>query len=575
MLSNTATPIEFAKFRSQVERGEIPVNEEISLQMNRINDLIADPRYYYDDEPLQGYIKFCENELVLSDGSPMFLLPSFRLWAEDLLCWFHFVEEKYYDTTTKKWKYRRVKHRLRKNQFLIVGRGASKTMYGSSIQAYQLCGPVTQEQLATSPTGDQSHETLNPIVTAMIKSRGPLLRSLTSGSKLSTRNDASSQKLVATNKGISNKLTNSNLVIRPMSVDKLQGYRFHTSTVDEWLSGDTRDDPILAIQQGAAKTGDYLLIATSSEGTVRDGIGDTIKMELKKKLRGEIYDPSTSIWYYKLDSIREIADPEMWLKANPNLGATVTYETYEKEVQVAEERPDKRSEVLAKRFGIPAEGFSYFFNYEETLPHPPQDFDGLECAMGCDLSQGDDFCAFTFLFPLGNSRFGVKTRAYVSSNKVAKLPEATKEKYKEFYGELSLIEMPKGVLDMEAVYDDLTTYIAEHQYNVISVGYDPYNSKYFIERWKMEYSAFYVDKVIQGARTESVPLGELKNLAEYRLLYFDQELMKFSMGNAITIEDNNGNRKLSKRRAIEKIDCVAALLDAWVSYTSHREVYSG
>jgi phage terminase large subunit-like protein len=409
----------------------------------------------------------------------------------------------------------------------------------------------------------------------MIKSRGPLLRSLTSGSKLSTRNDASSQKLVATNKGISNKLTNSNLVIRPMSVDKLQGYRFHTSTVDEWLSGDTRDDPILAIQQGAAKTGDYLLIATSSEGTVRDGIGDTIKMELKKKLRGEIYDPSTSIWYYKLDSIREIADPEMWLKANPNLGATVTYETYEKEVQVAEERPDKRSEVLAKRFGIPAEGFSYFFNYEETLPHPPQDFDGLECAMGCDLSQGDDFCAFTFLFPLGNSRFGVKTRAYVSSNKVAKLPEATKEKYKEFYGELSLIEMPKGVLDMEAVYDDLTTYIAEHQYNVISVGYDPYNSKYFIERWKMEYSAFYVDKVIQGARTESVPLGELKNLAEYRLLYFDQELMKFSMGNAITIEDNNGNRKLSKRRAIEKIDCVAALLDAWVSYTSHREVYSG
>lgn len=574
MLSNTAIPNEYGAFRDRVIRGEIPVCREISLQMNLIDAMITNPAFYYDDSAIDGFIRFCENELTLTDGSPLKLLTSFKLWAEDLLAWFYFAEVDYFNQATGRFEPRVVKRRLRNRQFLILGRGGAKSMYAACIQAYFLTVDTsTTQQFVIAPTMRQAEETLSPIRTAIARHPGPFFKFMTTGSKLST-NELTKQKLASTKKGIENFMTNSIVEIRPMSVDKLQGARSKINTIDEWLSGDTKEDVFQAVEQGASKYSDWVVLAISSEGTVRDSVGDTIKMELQSILRGEYSDPHTSIWYYKLDDVREVGDPSVWMKANPNLGVTVEYETYRREVRRAEAQPSTRSDMLAKRFGIPVEGFTYFFTYEETLPHRPQSFDGMACSMGADLSQGDDFCAFTFMFPLGGEKFGVKTLCFVSENKVLRLPKAMQNKYKQFEAEGSLVIMSGGILNMMDVYDIVDQHILEHRYAVLSFGYDPYNAKEFVERYATENGPFGIEKVIQGVRTESVPLGELKNLAGDRNLIFDQELMKFAMGNSIALEDNNGNRKLSKRRIQEKIDAVAAMLDGWVAYKRHQEVFA-
>lgn len=572
VLSNTAVPIEYGKFREQVINGEIPVNSEISMQMNRIDFLIESPDYYYDDEAIRGYIQFCENELTLADGGDLHLLPTFKLWAEDLLAWFYFVDEKVWNPRLKRYEIVTKKKRLVNKQYLIVARGGAKSMYASTIQAYFLTiDTSTTHQIVTAPTMKQANETMSPMKTAISRARGPLFEFLTEGNIHS--NTWTKVKLASTKEGIQNFLTNSKVEVRTMSVDKLQGLGSKVNTVDEWLSGRVKEDVIGALEQGASKVDDYVILATSSEGTTRNGVGDTIKLELQDILRGDYFDPHTSIWHYKLDDTTEVAYPEMWLKANPNLGATVSYETYEKEVNRMEAVPSERNDILAKRFGIPVEGASYFFTYEDTLLHRPQNFENMLCAMGADLSQGDDFTAFTFLFPLGNGYFGVKTRSYVSELKVRKLDAAMRQKYQEFIDEGSLIVMDGAVLDMVEVYRDLDDHLLEKQYTVMSFGYDPYNAKELIEQWTREHGDYGLTVVRQGARTESVPLGEIGNLAAERLLLFDEELMKFAMGNSIAVEDTNGNRKLSKKRDSEKIDNVAALLDAWVAYKRFQEAF--
>lgn len=572
VLSNTAVPIEYGKFREQVIRGEIPVNSEISMQMNRIDFLIESPDYYYDDEAIRGYVQFCENELTLADGGDLHLLPTFKLWAEDLLAWFYFVDEKVWNPRLKRYEIITKKKRLVNKQYLIVARGAAKSMYASTIQAYFLTiDTSTTHQIVTAPTMKQANETMSPMRTAISRARGPLFEFLSEGSIHS--NTWSKVKLASTKEGIQNFLTNSKVEVRTMSIDKLQGLGSKVNTVDEWLSGRVKEDVIGALEQGASKVDDYVILATSSEGTTRNGVGDTIKLELQDILRGDYFDPHTSIWHYKLDDTTEVAYPEMWLKANPNLGATVSYETYEKEVNRMEAVPSERNDILAKRFGIPVEGASYFFTYEDTLLHRPQNFENMICAMGADLSQGDDFTAFTFLFPLGNGYFGVKTRSYVSELKVRKLDAAMRQKYQEFIDEGSLIVMDGAVLDMVEVYRDLDDHLLEKQYTVMAFGYDPYNAKELLEQWTREHGDYGLTVVRQGARTESVPLGEIGNLAAERLLLFDEELMKFAMGNSIAVEDTNGNRKLSKKRDSEKIDNVAALLDAWVAYKRFQEAF--
>lgn len=571
-LSNTAIPIEYGAFRQAVLRGEIPVNQEISMEMNRIDFLIESPDYYYDNEAIEGYVNFCEAELTLTNGDDLRLLPSFRLWAESALAWFYFVDEKIYNPDTKRFEMVTIKKRLVNKQYLIVSRGGAKSMYASTMHSYFLnVDTTTTHQIVTAPTMKQAEETLGPMRTAIARSRGPLYRYLTTGSKLS--NTYTKQKLSSTKKGIENFITNSLCEIRTMSVDKLQGLGSKINTVDEWLSGYVKEDVIGALEQGASKVDDYLIIATSSEGNERNGVGDSIKMELMSILRGEYFAPNVSIWYYRLDDISEVGQPEMWLKANPNLGATVSYDTYEKQVRRMEAVPTSRNEILAKRFGIPVEGLSYFFTYEDTLTHTRQNFDSLPCAMGADLSQGDDFCAFTFLFPLGNGRFGVKTRSYVCDLKIRKLPKATVRKYEEFVAEGTLLVMEGAVLDMKEVYEDLEAFINQHQYAIMAMGYDPYNANWFVNQWIQYYGDYGVEVVRQGYRTESVPLGELGNLARTRTLIFDEELMKFAMGNAIAIEDTNGNQKLSKKRSVDKIDNVAALIDAWVAYTRNQEAF--
>lgn len=540
--------------------------------MNRIDHLIESPEFYYDDEAIEGFIEFCEVELTLNDGGDLTLLPSFKVWAESALSWFYFIEENKWNPKKRKKELVTTKKRLVNKQYLIVARGAAKSMYASLMQAYELIiNPTTTHQVVTAPTMKQAEETMGPLRTAISRSKGPLLQFLTEGSILS--NTYSKTKLASTKKGVENFLTNSLLEVRVMSIDKLQGLGIKMASVDEWLSGRVKEDVIGALEQGATKVSDYLILATSSEGTERNGVGDTIKMELQSILNGDYYAPHYSIWYYKLDNVEEVSDPSMWEKANPNIGATVSYETYEKEVARMEKIPSQRSDILAKRFGIPTEGLSYFFTYEDTLVHPPKNFDGLECTMGVDLSQGDDFTAFTFLFPLGNGSFGVKTRSYVSSLKVMKLPKAMKNKYQEFIDEGSLMVMEGAYLNMEEVMDDLEEHIDKRQYTITAVGYDPYGANYFTERWARSFGDFGMEVVRQGARTESVPLGELGHLATDRKLIFDEELMKFAMGNAVAIEDNNGNRKLSKKRDSEKIDNVAALLDAWVAFVRNQEAF--
>jgi len=580
MLSNTATPIYYGRFREAVLRGEIPVNREISMEMNRIDDLIANPGVYYDDEAVEGWIRFCENELTLTDGSDFHLLDTFKLWGEEIFGWYYYVErsvyEPYEDGYGGRYVTKRVLRRLINKQYLIVARGAAKSMYDASIQAYfAAVDPSTTHQVTTAPTMRQADEVMSPIRTAITRSRGPYFKFLTEGSLQNTTGARANRvKLASTKKGIENFLTGSLLEVRPMSVDKLQGLRSRINSVDEWLSGDIREDVIGAIEQGASKNDDYLILATSSEGTVRNSVGDTIKMELMDILKGKYINPHVSIFYYRLDDVKEVNDPSMWLKANPNLGKTISYETYQLDVERAENAPATRNDILAKRFGIPMEGYTYFFTYEETLPHKKREYWQMPCAMGCDLSQGDDFCAFTFLFPLGNDYYGVKTRSYISERTLAKLPLAMRMKYEEFMEEGSLIVMPGTTLDMTEVYDNLDSFINnDTAYDVRCVGYDPYNAKAFIERWITENSQFGVEKVIQGAKTESVPLGELKALAEDRKLLFDEELMTFTMGNCITLEDTNGNRKLLKRRYEQKIDNVAALMDAWVAYKLNKDAF--
>lgn len=578
-LSNTATPIYYGMFRESVINGEIPVNQEVAMQMNLIDALIESPKFYYDDEAINGFVSFCEKEMTLTDGTDLHLLDTFKLWAEDALSWFYFVELSVYEPNANGHGGRYVrklkKKRLRNKQYLIVGRGAAKSLYDSLMQAYTLVVDVsTTHQVTTAPTMKLAEEVMSPIKTAIARSRGPLFDFLTEGSLQNTTGSrAKRQKLAPTKLGIQNFLTNSLLEIRAMSIDKLQGLRVKLATVDEWLSGDVREDVVGAIEQGASKVDDYLIIATSSEGTVRNGPGDEIKMELMKILKGDYVNPHVSIWWYRLDDIKEVNDPEMWLKANPNLGKTVTYETYQLDVERAENAPAARNDILAKRFGIPMEGFTYFFTYEETLPHKRQTFWQLPCAMGADLSQGNDFCAFTFLFPLSRDEFGVKTRCYISSLTLMKLPGAMRRKYDEFIEEGSLIVLEGTILDMDVVYDDLDDFIENSEYDVRCFGYDPYNAKAFVERWTRENGEFGVEKVIQGSKTESVPLGELKTLAEERLLLFDEALMQFCMGNCITMEDTNGNRKLLKKRYDQKIDSVAALLDAWVAYKLNKEAF--
>jgi len=581
MLSNTATPKYYGQFRERVIRGEIPVCREISMEMNRIDDLIRDPRYYYDDLAVEGWIKYCENELTLTDGRDLELLDSFKLWGEQLFGWYYFSERSVYvrHKNSKGGHYiRKVeKKRLTLKQYLIVARGAAKSMYDSCVQSFGLnIDPATTHQVTTAPTMKQSEEVLSPIRTSIVRARGPLFKFLTEGSlQNTTGSKANRQKLASTKKGIENFITGSLLEIRPMSIDKLQGLRCKYVTVDEWLSGTTREDVISALEQGAAKGGmdDYMILATSSEGCVRNGCGDDIKMELMSILKGEYYAPHISIWYYKLDDVKEVADPDMWLKANPNLGLTVTYDAYQRDVERAENAPSARNDILAKRFGIPMEGYTYFFTYQETLPHRRRNFWNMPCALGLDLSQGDDFCAATFLFPLSRGYFGVKVRSYISSRTLDKLPKALREKYGLFMQEGSLVVLEGTTIDMMEVYDDLEHFIEESGYDVRCLGYDPYNAKEFIQRWEVENGPFGIEKVPQGFKTESVPLGELKDMAEDRLLLFDEELMTFCMGHCIVLEDTNGNRKLLKRRYEEKIDNVAAMMDAYVSYKVNKEMF--
>lgn len=578
-LSNTATPYYYGLFKAAVIRGEIPVNREVSMEMNRIEELIRNPAIYYDDTAINGYIKYCENELTLTDGSDLKLLDTFKLWAEQLLSWFYFVDNTVWEPNQNgrggHYITYRVKKRLINKQYIILGRGGSKSMYASTIQNYFLnVDTSTTHQITTAPTMRQAEEVMSPIRTAITRSRGPLFKFLTEGSlQNTTGSKANRQKLAATKKGIENFLTGSLLEIRPMSIDKLQGLRCKVATIDEWLSGDTREDVVGTIEQGASKIDDYVIVAISSEGTVRNGIGDTMKMELMDILKGEYNQPHVSIWYYKLDSIDEVADPAMWAKANPNIGKTVSYETYQLEVERAEKVPSARNDILAKRFGIPMEGYTYFFTYEETLPHRKREYWQLPCALGADLSQGDDFCAFTFLFPLRNGNFGIKTRNYITSRTYAQLPAAMRKKYEEFMKEGSLVIMEGTILNMMDVYDDLDQFIIDSNYDITAFGYDPYNAKEFVERWETENGPFGIEKVIQGAKTESVPLGELKKLAEDRKLLFDEQLMSFALGNCIVLEDTNGNRKLYKKRRIEKIDSVAAMLDAYVAYKRNIEAF--
>lgn len=578
-LSNTAVPKYYGMFRDAVIRGEIPVCKEIEMEMNRIDELIANPGVYYDDEAVEGWIAYCEAELTLTDGSDVTLLDTFKLWGEQVFGWYYFedrsVYEPYPDGHGGHYVRKSIKKRLINKQYLIVGRGAAKSLYDSFIQSFfNTVDLTTTHQITTAPTMRQAEEVMSPIRTAIIRSRGPLFKFMTMGSLQNTTGSrANRQKLAATKKGIENFITGSLIEVRPMSIDKLQGLRCKIATVDEWLSGDIREDPISAIEQGASKVDDWLIVATSSEGTVRNGSGDTIKMELMKILKGDYINPHVSIWWYKLDSVDEVGDPEMWPKANPNLGKTVSYETYQLDVERAENAPAVRNDILAKRFGLPMEGYTYFFTYEETLPHRKRDFWNMPCAMGVDLSQGDDFCAFTFLFPLSNGSFGIKTRNYISSLTLMKLPAAMRVKYDEFMAEGSLIVLEGTVLDMMEVYEDLDRHITEIGYDVRCVGYDPYNAKDFIERWSSENGPFGIEKVIQGSRTESVPLGELKKLSEQRMLLFDEDVMTFAMGNCIVMEDTNGNRKLLKKRYEAKIDCVAAMMDAFVAYKLNRDAF--
>lgn len=584
-LSNTAVPKYYGMFRDAVIRGEIPVCKEISMEMNRIDDLIANPGVWYDDQAVEGFVSYCENELTLTNGEDLFLLDTFKLWAEQIFGWYYFVERSVYvpyeDGHGGRYVTKRIKKRLITKQYLIVARGAAKSMYASCLQSFFLnVDTSTTRQVTTAPTMMQADEVISPIRTSITRSRGPLFKFLTEGSiQNTTGSKADRCKLASTKKGIQNFLTGSLLEVRPMSIDKLQGLRVKIATVDEWLSGDVREDVIGALEQGAAKeqgsaeNNDYLIVAISSEGTVRNGSGDTIKMELMNILKGEYPAPNTSIWWYKLDSIDEVGNPEMWRKANPNLGKTVTYETYQLDVERAEKAPATRNDILAKRFGIPMEGYTYYFTYEETLPHRHRDYWKMPCALGADLSQGDDFCAFTFLFPLSNGCFGVKTRNYITETTLIKLPSAMRAKYERFMNEGSLIVMPGTVLDMMQVYDDLDNHIVQYEYDVRCFGFDPYNAREFVERWQNENGPFGIEKVIQGARTESVPLGELKKLSEERMLLFDEELMMFAMGNCITLEDTNGNRKLLKKRYDQKIDAVAAMMDAYVAFKLNREAF--
>ncbi|MBR2245731.1 MAG: terminase [Bacilli bacterium] len=575
MLSNTAVPKYYGQFRDAVIRGEIPVCQEISLEMNRIDELIANPGVYYDEDAVEGWISYCEEEMTLTDGSDLHLLDSFKLWAEQVFGWYYFEERSVYDPDSKKYVRKTVKKRLTKKQYLIVARGAAKSMYGSCHQSYGLnIDPDTTHGITTAPTMKQADEVLSPIRTAIVRARGALFKFLTEGSlQNTTGSKANRVKLASTKKGIENFLTGSLLEIRPMTIDKLQGLRCKYATIDEWLSGDIREDVIGAVEQSASKLDDYLIIAMSSEGCVRNGAGDDIKMELKVILKGEFKAPHISIWWYKLDSLEEVAKPDMWIKANPNIGKTVSYETYQLDVERAENAPQARNDILAKRFGIPMEGYTYFFTYEETLPHRKKDYWQMPCALGADLSQGDDFCAFTFLFPLKNGCFGIKTRSYISSNTLEKLPTAMRQKYDDFMKEGSLIVLDGIVLNMMSVYEDLDDYIVSKDYDVLCFGYDPYNAQEFVERWGRENGEFGVVKVIQGAKTESVPLGELKKLSEERMLLFDEELMKFAMGNCIVIEDTNGNRKLHKKRYDQKIDNVSAMMDAWVAYKANLDAF--
>lgn len=579
VLSNTAVPKYYGQFREAVMRGDIAVNEFISLEMNRIDANIANPGIYYDDEAVEGFIKYCENESTLTDGRDLTLLDSFKLWAEQLYGWYYFEERSVYEPNPDghggKYVTKSFKRRLINRQFIILARGGAKSMYASFIQSYHLnVDTSTTLQVATAPTMRQAEEVLSPIRTAITRAKGPLFKFLTEGSLQNTTGSRANRvKLASTKKGIENFLTGSMVEIRPMTVDKLQGLRNKITTIDEWLSGDIREDVFGAIEQGASKIPDYVIVAISSEGTVRNGIGDSIKMELLDILRGDYVQPHTSIWYYRLDDINEVAHPEMWVKANPNIGKTVSYETYHLEVERMEKVPSSRNDILAKRFGIPMEGYTYYFTYEETIPHRPRDYWQMPCSMGVDLSQGDDFCSFTFLFPLSNGGFGVKTRNYISESTLMKLPSAMREKYNEFLNEGTLIVMDGTILDLDAVYDDLDAHIIERDYDVRSVGYDPYGAREFVKRWVSENGQFGVEKVIQGAKTESIPLGELKKLAEDRLLYFDEQMMSFNMGNCVILQDTNGNKKLFKKRRDQKIDSVASAMDALVAYKLNKDAF--
>ena len=577
-LSNKAVPKYYGMFRDAVLRGEIPVCKEVSMEMNRIDALIKDPRYYYDPAPVEGWIDYCESELTLVDGGDLHLLDSFKLWGEQVFGWYYFIErsvfEPFPDQRGGHYIKKRIKKRLINKQYLIVGRGAAKSVYDSTIQSYfQNIDTSTTQQITTAPTMKQADEVLFPIRTAITRARGPMFKFMTEGSVHTSSSKSNKAQLAATKKGIENFMNGSVIEVRPMTIEKLQGLRCKVATVDEWLSGAIREDPIGAIEQGASKNDDYLIIATSSEGTVRNGVGDTIKMELASILKGEYYNPHVSIWWYKLDSVDEVAKPEMWLKANPNLGKTVTYETYQQDVERAEKSPSNRNDILAKRFGIPMEGYTYFFTYEETLKHHKRSYWKMPCALGADLSQGDDFCAFTFMFPLGDDRYGVKTRNYITERTLLKLPLAMRTKYEEFMNEGTLVVMEGTILNLDDVYDDLERFYTENEYDIRCFGYDPYNAKTFVERWASENGPFGIEKVIQGMKTESVPLGELKKLAEDRKLIFDEELMTFAMGNCIALEDTNGNRKLLKKRYEQKIDAVAAMLDAWVAYKLNKDAF--
>jgi len=578
-LSNTATPVYYGQFRDAVLRGEIPVNREIGMEMNRIDALIANPNIYYDDQAVEGYVRYCEGELTLTDGGDLYLLETFKLWAEQIFGWYYFVERSVYvpskDNHGGNYVQQTIKKRLIVKQYLIVARGGAKSMYASTIQSYFLnVDTSTTHQITTAPTMKQADEVVSPMRTAITRARGPLFKFLTEGSLQNTTGSRAMRvKLASTKKGIENFLTGSIVEVRPMTINKLQGLRPKISTIDEWLSGDVREDIVGAVEQGASKLDDYLIVAISSEGTVRNGSGDTIKMELADILKGEYKAPHVSIWHYKLDDLDEVNQPEMWVKAQPNLGATVSYETYHLDVERAEKAPASRNDILAKRFGIPMEGYTYFFTYEETLPHRAREFWGMPCALGADLSQGDDFCAFTFLFPLGNEKYGVKTRSYITTRTLMQLPGAMRAKYDEFTREGSLHVLEGSVLDMMEVYEDLDKFVVDSEYDVRCLGFDPYNAKEFVGRWEAENGSFGIEKVIQGAKTESVPLGELKILSEDRMLIFDQALMTFAMGNAITLEDTNGNRKLLKMRQDEKIDNVSALMDAYIAYKANKEAF--